>query len=119
MLLAAAGAGLLGSMGLGGGGILMLYLGAVGTAQRLSQGINLVFILPVGLVGLLFHRKNNLVDTTLLLPILAGGAVGAAIGFAIAANLPEELLRRLFGLLLLALGTREIVTAAKMKKQTE
>lgn len=114
MGLAAAGAGMLGAMGLGGGSLLLLYLGTLELGQRAAQGINLVFILPVGLAGLWFHRKNKLIDTRLLLPLLAGGMVGILLGSVTAGLLPESLLRRAFGLLLLCIGGKEIFTGCKM-----
>lgn len=116
-LLAAAGAGLLGSMGLGGGGVLMLYLAAIQIPQRAAQGINLLFILPVGLAGLWFHRKNGLVEHRVLMPVLAGGIAGVLLGSLAAGAIPEHLLRMLFGVLLLALGGRELWMGIKMGKK--
>lgn len=121
MLAAAAGAGLLGAMGLGGGSVLMLYLTTIELSQRMAQGINLIFILPVGLTGLWFHRKNALVDTTMLLPLLAGGVIGVAVGSLAAGWLEEQLLRKIFGALLLVIGTKELWTgfAQKLKPDIE
>lgn len=115
--LAAVGAGLLGAMGLGGGSVLLLYLTAADYSQRTAQGINLLFILPVGLCGLWFHRKNGLLRTRLLWPILAGGFVGVFGGSLLAGALSELWLRRLFGLLLLTLGGRELLAGYKLFRQ--
>ncbi|MEG1943383.1 MAG: sulfite exporter TauE/SafE family protein [Angelakisella sp.] len=106
--IAAFGAGVLGAMGLGGGGILMLYLVTLELSQRAAQGINLLFILPVGLVGLWFHRKHGLLQTRLLLPVLLGGIVGVLLGNLLVAYLCEPLLRRIFGLLILLIGAKEL-----------
>ena len=54
--LASVVSGGLGAMGLGGGGILLLVLVWAGWPQLAAQGINLLMILPVGLLGLDFHR---------------------------------------------------------------
>lgn len=110
---AALAAGLLGAMGLGGGSVLLLYLACTGTDQRTAQGINLFFILPAGLAGLWQHRKNGLLDPKPLPPILAGGAAGLAVGTAGAGLLPEALLSRLFGYLVLLTALRELYAAAK------
>ncbi|MEG2073894.1 MAG: sulfite exporter TauE/SafE family protein [Angelakisella sp.] len=106
--IAAFGAGVLGAMGLGGGGILMLYLVTLELSQRAAQGINLLFILPVGLVGLWFHRKHGLLQARPLLPVLLGGIVGVLLGNLLAAYLCEPLLRRIFGLLILIIGAKEL-----------
>ena len=108
---ASAAAGLLGAMGLGGGGVLLLYLTFIGTSQLAAQGINLVFILPVGLLGLWFHRKNGLVDLRLAQPMILGGILGVAAGSLAAGMLSEELLGRLFGGLILIIGLRELWSA--------
>lgn len=114
--IAAFGAGAVGAMGLGGGGILMLYLVTLELSQRAAQGINLLFILPVGLVGLWFHRKNGLVDTRVLLPVLLGGVVGVVLGSMAAGWLPEPLLRKIFGLLITIIGLRELWVGIKLFK---
>lgn len=117
MLWAAAfGAGAVGAMGLGGGGILMLYLVTLELSQRAAQGINLLFILPVGLTGLWFHRKNGLIDKSVLLPVLLGGVVGVALGSVGAGLLPEPLLRRIFGLLITLIGLKELWTGVQLFK---
>lgn len=108
---ASAAAGLLGAMGLGGGGVLLLYLTFIGTSQLAAQGINLVFILPVGLLGLWFHRKNGLVDLRLAQPMILGGILGVAAGSLAAGMLSEELLGCLFGGLILIIGLRELWSA--------
>lgn len=107
-------AGVLGSMGLGGGGVLLLYLTLIETPQRTAQGINLVFILPVGLLGLWFHRRRGLVDGALIRPILLGGVVGVGVGTLAAGLLPDALLGRLFGGLVLLIALRELWGAVKI-----
>lgn len=100
--------GMLGAMGMGGGGILLLVLVSTGMAQLTAQGVNLLMILPVGLLGLWFHRKNGLTEGKMALPILLGGLPGVVAGFFLAGNLPEQTLRLLFGILVILLGLREL-----------
>ena len=115
--LAGAAAGALGSMGLGGGGVLLLWLALSGVDQLAAQGINLVFILPVGAVGLWLHRKNGLVDLGAALPMGLGGLLGLGAGVALAGRLPGEALSRLFGLLLVGVAAREGWGAAALFRQ--
>ena len=103
--------------GLGGGGVLLLYLTFAGVSQLAAQGINLVFILPVGLLGLWFHRKNGLVDWPLAVPVILGGLLGVAAGSLGAGMLTEDLLGRLFGGLILAIGVRELWSARKILRE--
>lgn len=115
--LVGAAAGALGSMGLGGGGMLLLWLALSGVDQLAAQGINLVFILPVGTVGLWLHRRNGLVAWRAALPMAAGGLLGLAAGVALAGRLPGTMLSRLFGLLIGAVAFREGWGAVRLFRQ--
>ena len=100
--------GTLGAMGLGGGGILLLVLVWAGWPQMTAQGINLLIILPVGLLGLYFHRKNGLTDGKAAWPLLLGGLPGVLLGVLLGTRLGENTLRACFGVLILLLAAREL-----------
>ena len=100
--------GTLGAMGLGGGGILLLVLVWTGWPQMTAQGINLLIILPVGLLGLYFHRKNGLTDGKAAWPLLLGGLPGVLLGVLLGTRLGENTLRACFGVLILLLAAREL-----------
>ena len=100
--------GALGAMGLGGGGILLLVLVWAGIPQMTAQGINLLMILPVGLLGLYFHRKNKLTDGRAAVPLLLGGLPAVLLGVLLCDRLGEETLRTCFGVLILLLAAREL-----------
>lgn len=106
--------GLIASMGLGGGFVLMIWLTIfAGVEQRAAQGVNLLFFLPIALVSLIIHVKGGLIDKMLLKKYLFGGAVGAILGTVAAQLIPNELLSKLFSLFLLAFGIRELISAGK------
>ena len=75
--LAGFAAGALGAMGLGGGGVLLLYLALTGTGQLAAQGINLTFFLPIAALSLVLHRKNGLVELSAAQPVAGGGVLVA------------------------------------------
>lgn len=100
--------GTLGAMGMGGGGVLLLVLVFFGMDQLAAQGVNLLMIIPVGLLGLLFHRKNGLVEKKSAWPLLWGGIPGVALGFWLAGTLDTGVLRLCFGGLIIVLGLREV-----------
>ena len=55
--------GFIGALGLGGGGILIIYLTLIkGLPQTQAQGMNLVFFIPIALSALIMHTKNRLID---------------------------------------------------------
>ena len=105
--------GALGAMGLGGGGILLLVLVWAGWPQLTAQGINLLMILPVGLLGLHFHRKNGLTDRKAAAPLLWGGLPGVLLGALLGSQLGETTLRICFGGLILLLAVRELWLGVK------
>lgn len=106
--------GVLASMGLGGGFILVVWLTIFeDIGQRAAQGINLLFFLPIALISLIFHLKNHLVNTALVRKIAAGGVLGAVIGTYGAQLIDNGLLRKLFALFLLAFGLRELFSKSK------
>lgn len=117
-LLPALAAGALGAMGLGGGGVLLLWLSLLGMDQLAAQGVNLLFILPVGAVGLWLHRKNGLVDPAAALPMALGGLLGLGLGTALAGWLPGAVLRRMFGLLIAGAAFREGREAVRLLRQS-
>jgi len=100
-LLAAA----LTGMGVGGGGILVLWLTFVmGVEQLSAQGINIVFYICASAASLIVHIKNRKLPVVPVLIMAGIGAVGAVGGCIVADIIEADLLRRLFGGLLAVAG---------------
>ncbi len=105
-VLAGAAAGALGAMGLGGGGVLLLWLAFSGMDQLAAQGVNLFFILPWGPAGLWAPPEKTGGGLAGRLP-WGWGAGGLGAGVALAGRLPETALSKLLGLLLAVVAVRE------------
>ena len=102
-------AGAAGGIGVGGGGILLLYLTAfAGTEQLAAQGINLVFFLPTAASALVMHIKNVFVKWRSAAVSVLCGIPGVFFGSFIAGSIDKTLLRGAFALLLLGIGLREL-----------
>lgn len=102
-------AGVTASMGLGGGFVLMIYLSTIaGVDQIDAQGINLIFFLPIALVSIIMHIKNKLIDKKPLCPVIGFGLLGACIGALIAFLFPVQWISKLFAIILLILGLKEL-----------
>lgn len=96
---------ILAGMGVGGGGLLVLYLTAVRhTAQVEAQGINLIFFLAASLGAMLVHLKKQKLRWRTILLLSLGGVLSAPFGAYLASVTETALLRRLFGGLLLLSG---------------
>ncbi len=110
-------AGFIGALGLGGGGVLVMFLTVfMGVGQLNAQGTNLLFFIPVGLFALIFHCRKKLVMWKIAVPAILCGLAGAAIGCFFANFLGAELMRKIFGSMLLALGFWELF-APHVKKE--
>lgn len=108
--------GVIASMGLGGGFVLMIWLTVFAEVeQRAAQGINLLFFLPIALLSLIIHIKGGLIDKTLIKKYLLGGIIGAVLGTFASHVVPNGLLSKLFSLFLLAFGLRELFVSGKKK----
>lgn len=107
----------LSALGMGGGGILLIYLTAyAGVDQLAAQGINLVFFIPIAIAALIIHMKNKLVKWRIVLPCILLGLPGVALGAWLASYFGSELLRKMFGCFLLVIGLRELFPINRQKK---
>lgn len=89
-----------GMFGVGGGILFVPALVALGLGQIEAQATSLLAILPTVLAGAWNqHRYGNLRVRTALVVGVASIA-GVEVGARIVTSLPEETLRRLFGVLL-------------------
>ncbi len=104
----------LSALGMGGGGIFLIYLTVfLGLPQLQAQGVNLVFFIPVALVALIIHWKNGLVKWKIVLPCVLVGLPGVWAGVQAATWFSEALLGKLFAVFLAVIGFRELLPAKK------
>ena len=98
-----------GLLGVGGGTILVpiLVLGQK-IGQHVAQGISLLMMVPVGIVGMMSYARRGKLEVRGLPPLLAGGAVGALAGSFLAHRIQAPMLTRLFALLLLVMAVQMI-----------
>lgn len=103
--------GVLSGFGVGGGTLLLVYLTVfAGVDQHLAQGINLLYFLPAAALSLPAHCRNGFVEKKALLPAIAAGLLCAAGASFLATGLPVDLLKKLFGGFLIAVGLWELLS---------
>ena len=101
--------GAAGAMGLGGGGVLLIYLTIfAGVEQLTAQGINLLFFLPCAVVALLLYSGKKMIRWKVALPCAAFGLLGAFLGSLLAGYIGGGVLSRVFAAGLILLGIREL-----------
>ena len=110
--------GIIGGMGMGGGTLLIPILTLLaGFKQLEAQGINLIAFIPMSIVALVLHFKNNLVkfkETYWLAIIGAGVSIVSAL---IAIHINGKALKIMFALFLIAIGIWQAVEFIKSLKQ--
>lgn len=101
--------GFLAGLGVGGGSLLMLWLTVVlGTEYATARTINLLFFIPTALISCFFRRKQGALDFKRILPAVLCGTASAALSSLLSDHLDIELLKKGFGVLLIATGLREL-----------
>lgn len=115
LLVLGVGAGILaGLFGIGGGVLLVPAMVLIlGFDQHLAQGTSLVVIIPAAILGSWANRRHARFHVPDAVALGAGGVVGALVGSVVALSVDDAVLRPLFGLFLLALGVRTILTQRK------
>lgn len=98
--------GILAGLGVGSGGLLIVYLtGVEKMGQLAAQGLNLaVFVFALG-AALLVHLHRRRLPGAILMFLLVFGALGAFCGSMLAHATEASFLRFSLGVLLLGMGT--------------
>ena len=108
-LLAGLFSGILGGMGLGGGGILIIYLSLFTDMPQLkAQGVNLLFFIPTAVAAVTVYGIKKQIKWKIVLKVALWGLLGAVVGIYFADLLGGKLTSKLFGGLLVVMGVIEI-----------
>lgn len=111
---------LAGLLGIGGGVLFVPAMVLIlGFDQHLAQGTSLVVIIPAAIAGSWTHHRAGRLSLRDAAGLAAGGVVGAAIGSVVALSLDEDLLRRLFAILLILVAARMLLQRPAPPKRQE
>lgn len=98
-----------GSMGFGGGSVLLLILTVFfDTNQLKAQGINLLFFIPVALVATIINTIKGKIDFDTVLPLCLGGMLGSPLGIFIAEKIGKTTLSHIVGIGIILLSVKEL-----------
>ena len=107
---------MLAGLGIGGGGLLVIYLTMVKNIEQIeSQGINLLFFVVAGAASLIIHIKKRKLEWENIIVMIIFGSIGAVAGSIIANITDAVLVKKIFGGFLLLSGLIELFS--KEKKQ--
>ena len=104
----------LSGMGIGSGGLLVLYLTLLrNTPQLEAQGNNLLFFVFSASSAISIHLTHRKIRPMLILLLIAGGIPGVFAGTQLALWLPGEWMRKIFGIFLILAGLAAIRPVGK------
>lgn len=110
-LLAGLFSGIIGSMGLGGGAVLLIYLTVFADVkQQTAQGTNLLFFIPIAIISVIIYTLRHQIEWKTVLKIALWGLLGAVAGQTVTTFLGGEITSKVFGGLLILMGLKEIFT---------
>lgn len=109
ILLVGLAAGILGGMvGIGGGIIIvpaLVYF--LGFSQFKAQGTSLAMLMfPVGILGVIQYYKQGYVDFRIVIVLALGFVLGSLLGSRLSLSLPQDLVKKLFAILMILLGVK-------------
>lgn len=108
----------LSGIGVGGGSLLILWLTLVlNVSHTDARIINLLFFIPSALIASLFRWKQGRLDIKKVLPAIICGCISAGIFSMVGKLMDITLLKKLFGILLLATGMRELLYKPRKTSQ--
>ncbi len=101
--------GVISGFGIGGGSLLIVYLTTFAAVEQYTaSGINLLYFLCCAPTALIAHIRNRRVEWKAVIWCSVAGVVTSALAAWVASGMNTDLLRRLFGVLLLYIGVREL-----------
>ncbi len=102
---------LAGLLGIGGGVVMVpAMVLIVGLDQHVAQGTSLLVIIPAAAFGSFTHYRHGRLAIRDAAALAVGGVLGAALGSVTALSLDDQLLRKLFAILILAVAVRLLMT---------
>lgn len=100
-----------GLIGIGGGIIIVPALVLLfGLSQHAAQGTTLALMVPpIGLLAAMAYYKQGYVDLKIAAFVCIGFFIGGLIGAKFALGIPETILKKIFGVVLLAVSVKMIL----------
>ena len=101
--------GFLAGIGVGGGSLLILWLTLILQLDyATARIINLLFFIPTALISSYFRQQQKTLHIKKILPAILAGCLSAAIFTIFGKYINLNVLKKLFGVLLLVTGVREL-----------
>jgi len=101
--------GFLAGIGVGGGSLLILWLTVImKTEHPVARTMNLLFFIPSALIATAYRWKKGSLDWKKILPAVIVGCLSAACFSLLSTRIDTDIIKKIFGGLLLFAGVKEI-----------
>ena len=102
--------GFLAGLGVGGGSLLVLWLTIIiGAPQEEARAINLLFFLTAAGSVCIYRWKKGALEIKRILPAIICGCISALLFSWIGRNIPIDIIKKIFGGILIITGIRELL----------
>jgi len=100
-----------GIVGVGGGVfVIPILVFLFGFSQKMAQGTSLAMLLPpVGILAVMEYYKSGNIDVKVAILLSLGYLFGAYFGSSLAVTLSNDMLKKIFGLLLLGVSLKMLI----------
>jgi len=101
-----------GTLGVGGGIVIVPTLVFImGMTQHQAQGTSLaVLLFPIGILAVINYTREGYVNYKYALVLILAFVVGSYFGSLLSIHLPDKILKKIFGLLMLVAGLKMIMS---------
>ncbi len=104
----------LSGLGVGSGGLLVIYLTLVEKVPQLTaQGTNLIFFILASLSSLIFNLSKRRIPFGAVAIMAVLGICGSLVGTRLATLFSPEILKKIFGFMLVGSGIYSLVAKKK------
>lgn len=111
--------GLIGSMGFGGGGVLIIYLVIFSNIPQITaQGINLIFFIPCATLATIIYVAKKQVKLKKIYPVILGGILDAILSSFFLKNVESNILSKVFAIFLIIMGATTLFNFKKVKNKS-
>lgn len=107
--------GIITSIGMGGGTVLILLLTLfLKIPQNIAQATNLIFFIPTAITAIILNLKEKNIEIKVGKTVVFWGIIGAIFGSILANKINVRNLRKIFGIFLLGVAIYEICNFFKL-----
>ncbi len=109
--------GAVGSLGVGGGGVLIVFLTFFMNFTRENASvINLIFFIPIALFSVIIYVRNKQIDIKKALSLAIPGLLGSGLGVYLSGVIETSVLSKIFGGILIAISIKTLFSKSQKNK---